>query len=663
MDKLSSSERINTALKKLGIFSLYDVINLIPYRYENFSLSNKDDLKDKSRIVLYGRIISPIEVKKANRVTVVKFTIESHLKISIGIIGFNMTYISKTYKQGDYVTISGIYNQHLNQLNLSRIIRGEVNDGEVIKPLYKLNDQIENYEYVRIVKKALTVLKDNIYSIVPYYFQNKYHLVNIVKAYQLVHFPQNVEDVKKAYLHLKYQEALLFCLKSQIIHHDNKALKKYKKEAIGIELCDDFIASLPFVLTDEQYQNAKEIIDDMNDNSLMYRMLQGDVGSGKTVVSFVCLYANYKRGDQGALMAPTDALAKQHYENAKKMFEGTEIRIALLVGSTSIREKNEIYQDLADGSIDIVIGTHALFSKSVIYSSLGLVIIDEQHRFGVNQRSALVDKGNSADLLMMSATPIPRSLALTIYGDLDISLLHSFPNKERNIVTRIVSSDDEIIIKGINYNLANNKVIYIVAPLIEESDSSHASVNYLFDKYNALYPNKVGLLHGNLKNEEKDLVLNNFKNGITPILVSTQVIEVGIDVKNATLMVIYNANNFGLASLHQLRGRIGRDGTKAVCFLVSDDEDNERLNVLVNSNDGFEIAEADLKNRGPGELLGLRQSGLPSFRFLNVVNDLALFNKARDDAKYILANQDKKEFEYIIKRAKKEIATSTAIKS
>ena len=416
------------------------------------------------------------------------------------------------------------------------------------------------------------------------------------------------------------------------------------------------IKSLPYELTEDQKKASEEIIEDMNQNSLMYRLLQGDVGSGKTLVSFIALYANYKRGDQGALMAPTDSLARQHYQNALEVFKGTKVKIALLVGATKQSEKERIYDELKDGYIDIVIGTHALFTKSVNYSSLGLVVIDEQHRFGVNQRIALASKGDSADMLMMSATPIPRSLASTIYADLDISTLTTFPSKKKDISTKIVESDDEIIFESVDKSLKENRQVYIVAPLIDFTEDGKYSVDSLFARFYPRYKEKVGLLHGKLKADQKEEVLKKFYSNEVPILITTQVIEVGIDVKRANLMVIYDASNFGLASLHQLRGRIGRDGSPSLCLLTNDDiEENERLHILEESIDGFHIAEEDMRLRGPGELNGIKQSGLPAFAFLNIVDDYKIFLVARDDASVILKNQDNKGFKFITDMARKQI--------
>ena len=657
MDKISTSPRINALLKDMGIFSFYDVVNHFPRRYENLKLSKKSEIVDKAKVVVYGKIISPLLVKKTNRVSITSFSVATSIGYSVNVVAFNREYMGKQFKVGDDITLSGIYERNKNQINMIHSYKGEIPYQERFKPIYSLPSDFDNASFVRIVKRSLKQLEGHIYSLVPYFYQNKYRLINKEEAINKVHFPTSEEDIHQSYRHLKYEEALLFSLKNQIIRKNNKSLSKIKKEPIDLSLCEPFIKSLPFKLSEDQTKAASEIIEDMNQSALMYRLLQGDVGTGKTLVAFICLFANYIRGDQGALLAPTETLARQHYENALKMFKGFKINIALLLGSTTPKEKKKIYNQLAEGEIDIIIGTHALFTKAIQYSSLGLAVIDEQHRFGVNQRLALFDKGKSTDLLMMSATPIPRSLALSIYGDLDVSTLYTYPSKNRDVKSEILDNEDEKIFSLVEKSLKENKSVYIVAPLIQYDENKAYSVEQLFARYLLKYHEKVGLLHGKMSSKEKEEALENFVNGSKPILVSTQVIEVGIDVKNANLMVIYDANNFGLASLHQLRGRVGRDGSPARCvFAVSDLANNkEKLNILVESMDGFKIAEEDMKNRGPGEFNGVKQSGIPEFSFLNIVSDYRIFVTAREDAKYILANPEQKGFSYIIKKAEFEI--------
>ena len=660
MDKLSKSARINYLLHQMGIWTYKDVINHLPRRYDNFSLTSNKDIEDKQRIVLEGSIISLPKLNLGQKVKSVTFEFLSNDRRYFKVIAFNRPYLMKILNVNETYTLIGSYNRNKNTIDMINIVKGSMNEDERIKPIYSLPKDYPNYLFHNLVKHSLKELEGKIYSLVPYYYQNKYRLVNKEVAMKYVHTPKNFEEIRQALRYLKYEEALMFALKNKIIKEENRSLKKIRKEPIDITLCEELINSLPYKLTEDQIKASEEIIEDMNQNGLMYRLLQGDVGSGKTIVSFVCLYANYKRGDQGALMAPTDALARQHYQNALEIFKNTKVRVALLVGATKQSEKERIYEDLKDGYIDIVIGTHALFTKSVNYSSLGLVIIDEQHRFGVNQRIALASKGDSADMLMMSATPIPRSLASTLYADLDISTLSTFPSKKKDIRTKIIDSDDDLIFDSVDASLAMGRQVYIVAPLIDFSEDGRYSVEQLYARFVARYHNKVGLLHGRLKSDEKEEVLNKFSSNETPILVTTQVIEVGIDVPRANLMVIYDASNFGLASLHQLRGRIGRDGSKSLCLLTCDEQDDEeamkRLNILVDSFDGFHIAEEDMKLRGPGELNGIRQSGLPSFAFLNIVDDFKIFMVARDDADYILRNQDNKGFKFISDIARREIS-------
>ena len=664
-EKLTKSPRLNKYLHHMGIYGYYDVLNHLPRRYEDLFYTHERDLKDKERVVLLGKVISLPKFNHGKRISVTTFDFMSVNKSYFRVVAFNRPYLSKNINLNDQFTLIGIYDAKRGEIDFINMYKGEIPLNERIKPIYSLPNGYENHLFASLVKKSFNEVDGKIYSLVPFDFIKKYRLVNKGVALKWAHFPSDYDQVKQALRHLKYEEALMFSLKNQIIRKQNKSLAKIKKEPIDLSLCSPWLKTLPFKMTNDQIKASEEIIEDMNQNGLMYRLLQGDVGTGKTLVCFAALYANYLRGDQGALMAPTDTLARQHYNNAIKAFEGTKLKIALLLGSTPASEKKRIHNDLEEGNIDIVIGTHALFAKSVVYSSLGLAIIDEQHRFGVNQRLMLADKGEHTDLLMMSATPIPRSLALSIYGDLDVSTLTEFPNKKRDVATEIVNSDDERIYDLVKESIDNNHQVYVIAPLIDFQEDERFSAEQLFFRYSKRFEGKVGLLHGKMKADEKEAALDKFYSGELPILVSTQVIEVGIDVKNANLMIIYDASNFGLASLHQLRGRIGRDGNKAHCLLTLDEEDEEkrsRLDTLVNSEDGFAIAEVDMKLRGPGELTGLKQSGIPSFSFLNVVNDFRIFVAARDDAKYIIENSSKKEYQYIISKAEKEVNSEELVK-
>ena len=655
MEKLTKSPRLNYLLGEMGIFTHYDAINHLPRRYDDFTYTVEKDLKDKQRVVLLGKVISVPKAVNARGIHIVTFDFMSNNRRYYKVVFFNQPYIAKMLKMDTDYSLIGTFNLKRNEIDGMKIVKGEIPFEERLKPVYALPSEFQNYLFANLAIKSLNAVQGQIFTTIPYDYLNKYRLVNKEVALNWAHHPKDTQEIRQALRHLKYEEALLFSLKNQLIRESNKSLSKIKKEPIDLEICQPFLDTLPYQLTEDQKVACDEIINDMNQNALMYRMLQGDVGTGKTLVSFVALYANHLRGDQGALMAPTDALARQHYANAIKIFKDTNLKIALLLGSTPASEKKRIKEDLKEGYIDIIIGTHALFTKDTIYSSLGLVIIDEQHRFGVNQRIALASKGDHADLLMMSATPIPRSLALSIYGDLDISTLYTFPSTKRDVKTFITDSDDKVVFQTVDEALANNKQVYIIAPLIDFSEDGKFSVEQLFARYALKYKAAVGLLHGKMKQEEKEEVLNKFYDGDIKVLVSTQVVEVGIDVKNANTMVIYDATHFGLASLHQLRGRIGRDGSKATCILVSDDEEKDKLDILTRSEDGFAIAEEDMKQRGPGEMTGVRQSGLPDFRFLNIVDDFKIFVCARDDAKDILKNKDNKNYQWLINRALKFI--------
>ncbi|MBR2891510.1 MAG: ATP-dependent DNA helicase RecG, partial [Bacilli bacterium] len=398
---------------------------------------------------------------------------------------------------------------------------------------------------------------------------------------------------------------------------------------------------IPFKLTNDQELAIEDILKDLESSSRMNRLLQGDVGSGKTVVAFVAMYANYLCGYQSSLMAPTEILATQHYNNLIKFFKDKKIKVALLTGSTSKKEKNEIYEGLENGSIHMVIGTHALIQDEVNYNNLGLVITDEQHRFGVNQRSNLKNKGNAPDILYMSATPIPRTYALSIYGDMDISSIKTMPNGRLPIETYLKKNSDMLDILNMMYKeLKDNHQIYVIAPLIEESEKIDLENVYeLESKFNKAFKDiyKVGVLHGKMDPIEKDKMMDSFKNNEIQILISTTVIEVGVDVPNATMMVIFDSFRFGLSQLHQLRGRVGRNSLQSYCILISDYE-KERLNILTETNDGFKISEEDFRLRGSGDLFGIRQSGDMSFRLADIKKDYNILVKAKEDSEEILNN-------------------------
>ena len=416
----------------------------------------------------------------------------------------------------------------------------------------------------------------------------------------------------------------------------NRIVKTYDSEKLN-----NVISKLPFKLTDQQVNALEDIKNDFNLPTRMNRLIMGDVGSGKTIVAFLALYINYLAGFQGVLMAPTEVLAKQHYQNMLSLF-GNLMRVDIITGSVKKVDKIKIFNKIKNGDIDILIGTHALLNEDIAYKNLGLVITDEQHRFGVNQRRILQEKGNDVDVLYLSATPIPRTLALTIYGDMSISQIKSKPADRKEIYTKLVKNKDiKTVLEAMVNEIKLGHQIYVVAPLIDDEESSLDSVKTLENKLNVAFNKKIpmGLLHGQMKNSQKDEIMNNFTNGKIKILISTTVIEVGVDVANATMMVVFNAERFGLATLHQLRGRVGRNNLQSYCYLISD-SDTERLKVLEESNDGFYISEQDFKLRGSGDVFGVKQSGEQTFTIANLNRDYKILVKCKEDAEEFLKNNN-----------------------
>ncbi|NLI94384.1 MAG: ATP-dependent DNA helicase RecG [Erysipelotrichaceae bacterium] len=655
MEKLTSSLRIKAALDRMNIKTFKDVLYHLPRTYDSFEPTDLTSLEDKQKIVIVGKRIGPMNYVKRGRLTIINFLVNTAKGYFFRVVAFNRPYLMRFVNEKDTYTITGRYDAKRREINLSNIVKGEMEPSEYLKPIYSLTKDLKNFEFERLVKKAFKETGNTLYNNLPEYLNKKYRFISESEALRKIHFPKNEDDIYQGLRVLKYEESLMFSLQTQLIREQNKLLFKGEKTPIELKKVNDFVVDLPYKLTKSQLNGVREIILDMNKPSLMYRLLQGDVGSGKTVVAATALYANFLRGDQGAFLAPTDALARQHFENLQASFKNFPVKIELLVGNLTEKRKNEIKDAIVAGDIHLIVGTHALFSGDVFYNSLGLVVIDEQHRFGVNQRAALAAKGDHADLLLISATPIPRTLAMSVYGDLDVTTLDQFPGHKRDITTMIVNSSDETIAYSIKQALERGEQIFIIAPRIEEVEDNNLAAETLYQQYSMKYKGLVTLLHGRLEQEEKLRAFEKFKSGEKPILVATSVVEVGIDVPNASLMLIYAPTHFGLASLHQLRGRIGRKGQPSTCLLVGDDFDEideEKLNVLVNSNDGFYIAEKDLLLRGPGELSGVSQSGLPSFRYVNLISDFEMFKYARKDAEEIISDADNDDNRLIIEKAK-----------
>ncbi len=652
MAKLSGSARINEALSKYDILTFNDVIFHLPSRYLDLRYSEEFKLNTNEKVVLFLKATSAPVIIKTPRVTIIRFSAISANNVPYHIVAYNQRYILNMVNVGTELTVYGTINLKKQEISLIKLFPRQLSSAEQVSPLYSLPSEVANHEFVKIVQKALKNI--DVQSEIPPAIRSKNDLVPLNTALMHVHRPLSFDEVFIGLKALKYEEGLAYFLKMLLIKRTNSVLVNDHKTIVDLKLANDFVRALPFTLTKEQLEAVREIGYDMNKQTLMYRLLQGDVGSGKTVVAFIALYINYLRNAQGVFLAPTESLAKQHYESMLAFFKPFNVRIKLLIGALKESEKAELKTQIQLGNVDIVVGTHALFSEDVIYPKLELVIIDEQHKFGVNQRETLLNKGDKADLLLLSATPIPQTLASVIYSDTDITTIKSFPHAGRQVISEVAAYKTKELVKEIENALKENRQVYIIAPKITYGKKTN--VLELYDTYKKHFPSEVTLLHGQMTSEEKDESLALFKAGIKPILIATSVVEVGIDVKNAGLMIIYEPQSFGLSSLHQLRGRIGRDGKTAKLLLVSEEEDNLKLYEFAKEDDGFKIAELDLKLRGPGELIGERQSGMPSFLYLNVVKDIALIQNIKRDALEIINNPHVEEYRLYLKKIQDSIS-------
>jgi ATP-dependent DNA helicase RecG len=556
------------------------------------------------------------------------------------IVIFNRAYLKSKISIGSKVTIIGKYDKKNNTIVASDIRLSLLPREPIIECVYHTSTGITSREINKIINSNIDKIK--VEEIIPEYLIDRYKLINRKDSISEIHNPSNRNNLKKALNYLKYEELFLFMLKMNYLQSIREVSKGLERHVDRTNV-DNFIHTLPFELTKDQLSSVDDIYNDLCSIKRMNRLLQGDVGSGKTIVSVIALYINYLSGYQGALMAPTEILAIQHYNNLTKLYKDTNIKVELLTGKMKTSEKKKIYKKLLSNEIDILIGTHALFSDNVIYNNLGLVITDEQHRFGVNQRSSLKNKGITPDILYMSATPIPRTYALTIYGDMDISSIHTRPSGRKEVITLLKDSKHiKDVLDLIYQELKNKHQIYVIAPLIEESENSDMENVYeLKDKFDRAFSKicKTGILHGKMTSDEKDEIMEQYKNNEISILISTTVIEVGVDVKNATAIVIFDSFRFGLSQLHQLRGRVGRNELQSYCILISDKE-AERLNVLTETTDGFKVSEEDFKLRGSGDLFGTRQSGDMKFKVADIKQDFSILLRAKEDSKEVLSSKD-----------------------
>lgn len=640
-------------LNNLGIIDIDSLLSFYPYRFDILKRTPISEFNITNRVIIDGKIESIPTVyyfnKRMNKMT---FRINTgHNLYNVTI--FNRAFMKKVLELGTNIIVIGKYDAKYNTITASDIKLGVLGNIPTIEPIYHTNDKITTKQLRQYINEAL-ISNIPVDDFIPDKLNKKYNLLSKKISLNNIHNPKDIELLKRSINTLKYEEAFLFMLKMNLLKEGTS--KEHLKRSVNYDQVDNFISKLPFNLTTDQLNSVDDIYKDLTGNKRMNRLLQGDVGSGKTIVAFIAMYINYLSGYQSAMMAPTEILAIQHYENFKKLFKDYNINVSLLIGKLSLKEKKKIYNDLKLGKIDVIIGTHALISDGVTYNNLGLVITDEQHRFGVHQRSNLRNKGIMPDVLYASATPIPRTYALTLYGDMDISNIKTMPMGRKSVITELYNTKQirEVLMK-MYQELKLGHQIYVIAPLIEESDKIDLSnVNLLEEQMNKAFGKlyNIGILHGKMTSEEKDSVMESFKEKKTQILISTTVIEVGVDVKNATMIVIFDAYRFGLSQLHQLRGRVGRNDLQSYCILISDKE-AERLNVLVNTSDGFKISEEDFKLRGSGDIFGTRQSGDMNFKILNVKNDYNVLRHAKEDVLDFTSNyQEYDDYDKIMSSVK-----------
>ncbi len=626
-------------LNDINIYTVNDLLTNYPFRYNVYKPEVLNIQDSNETVVLTGEVYSSPKVfyikGNLNRLSF-KFNTSNKL---INVTIFNRAFLKQHLNINSTITVIGNYNLKTNTLTANDIKLIPILK-LTIEPVYHLSQKIKKSAYKKILS---TILSSDFKcdSYIPSYIEEKYKFITKREAILNIHNPKNLNMLKASRLYLIYEE--LFCFMIKIIYLKNKNNDSVNRivKTYDYEKLNNVISKLPFKLTDQQVNALEDIKNDFNLPTRMNRLIMGDVGSGKTIVAFLALYINYLAGFQGVLMAPTEVLAKQHYQNMLSLF-GNLMRVDIITGSVKKVDKIKIFNKIKNGNIDILIGTHALLNEDIAYKNLGLVITDEQHRFGVNQRRILQEKGNDVDVLYLSATPIPRTLALTIYGDMSISQIKSKPADRKEIYTKLVKNKDiKTVLEAMVNEIKLGHQIYVVAPLIDDEESSLDSVITLENKLNVAFNKKIpmGLLHGQMKNSQKDEIMNNFTNGKIKILISTTVIEVGVDVANATMMVVFNAERFGLATLHQLRGRVGRNNLQSYCYLISD-SDTERLKVLEESNDGFYISEQDFKLRGSGDVFGVKQSGEQTFKIANLNRDYKILIKCKEDAEDFLKNNN-----------------------
>lgn len=639
-------------LEKLQVSSDIEILEKLPSRYIDLSPLSDDIFLGDGRMIRGCYQIYEVKTNRAHGI--IRFGAKNSVNgICHSFIIYNQMFYLNRIATGKTLFIVGRYSVRFKSIVVSAVY--ELSSWFVqseIKPFYRLPGGIGQSYFMNVIDNILhSSLMQYIGNNVPDEFVKKYRLIPRGQAFKIVHQPDGKKQLQEGLRTFKYEEALAYCMKMEV----NKRLRSiYKKGAhlsIDRNKMNALVKKLPFSLTKDQIQCTKEIMDDMDSSNVMFRILQGDVGTGKTAVALLSLFANTIRGGQGVLFAPTTSLAIQHYKNALSFYSEFNVKVGLLISNMKQSQKKKLLEELACGDIDVLISTQAGIEKGVTFKKLTLSIIDEQQQFGVDQRMTMMKKGDYVDTLMMSATPIPRTMSRIVFGDLDISELKEFPKGiTRHVDTKVVNSQSQLIFKAINRALEIKRQVFVVVPRIdgdEEDESNKLSAKEVYDDYVKEYgEDKVQLLHGRMKKDDQNEVLNKFRNNEKPILISTSIIEVGVDVQEACLMIIYSANYFGLSALHQLRGRVGRNGKNGLTLLVYDGDDDQaidKLNYLATHTDGFDISQYDLKSRGAGDWAGTDQSGHDGLSVINFDKDRKIFECAMEDAKEILDNANSNE--------------------
>ncbi|VOR88873.1 branch migration of Holliday junctions, junction-specific DNA helicase,ATP-dependent DNA helicase, recG homolog [Streptococcus pneumoniae] len=623
---------------KLGIENLQDLLLYFPFRYEDFKTKQVLELEDGEKAVLSGQVVTPASVQyygfKRNRL---RFSLKQG-EVVFAVNFFNQPYLADKIELGATLAVFGKWDRAKASLNGMKVL-AQVEDD--LQPVYRLAQGISQASLVKVIKTAFDqgldlLIEENL----PQSLLDKYKLMSRCQAVRAMHFPKDLAEYKQALRRIKFEELFYFQMQLQMLKSENRVQGSGLVLDWSQEKVTAVKASLPFALTQAQEKSLQEILTDMKSDHHMNRLLQGDVGSGKTVVAGLAMFAAVTAGYQAALMVPTEILAEQHFESLQNLFPN--LKLALLTGSLKAAEKREVLETIAKGEADLIIGTHALIQDGVEYARLGLIIIDEQHRFGVGQRRILREKGDNPDVLMMTATPIPRTLAITVFGDMDVSIIDQMPAGRKPIVTRWIKHEQlPQVLTWLEGEIQKGSQAYVISPLIEESEALDLkNAIALSEELTTHFAGKaeVALLHGRMKSDEKDQIMQDFKERKTDILVSTTVIEVGVNVPNATVMIIMDADRFGLSQLHQLRGRVGRGDKQSYAVLVANpktDSGKDRMRIMTETTNGFVLAEEDLKMRGSGEIFGTRQSGLPEFQVADIIEDFPILEEARKVASYI----------------------------